>query len=164
MLRELGGATWRVMVDIVPVLFRLQGTTQVRILRAEPAQIIEALRDDAVFAVDTAMRLAHGAGFLAGGDVQVYLTSAEPLERLARAALIDATPCLDTTLVRPWAGPPRLFACVVSELPPWRTAVAVHRVVTADRLRRELIVAVGARADLFALLERAEKLGNAITT
>jgi len=37
-------------------------------------------------------------------------------------------------------------------------------VVTADRLRRELIVAVGARADLFALLERAEKLGNAITT
>ena len=81
MLRELGGATWRVMVDIVPVLFRLQGTTQVRILRAEPAPIIEALRDDAVFAVDTAMRLAHGAGFLAGGDVQVYLTSAEPLER-----------------------------------------------------------------------------------
>lgn len=67
MLRELGGATWHSMVKIVPVLFRFQGTTAVRILRAEPAQIIEALRDDAVFAVDTAMRLAHGAGFLAGG-------------------------------------------------------------------------------------------------
>jgi hypothetical protein len=122
MVRELGGTTWRAMVDIVPVLFRLQGTTAVRILRAEP------------------------------------------LERLARAALIEAAPCLDTTLVRPWAGPPRLFACVVSELPPSRITAEGHRVVTADRLRRELIGAVGARADLFALLERAEKSGEAITT
>ena len=163
MLRELGGATWRVMVNIVPVLFRLQGTTAVRVLRAEPAQIIEALRDDAVFAVDTAMRLAHGAGFLAGGDVQAYVTSAEPLERLARASLIDAAPCPDTTLVRPWAGPPRLFACVVSELPPWRITAGGHRVVTADRLRRELIGAVGARADLFALLQRAERASDVVT-
>ena len=163
MLRELAGATWRVMVNIVPVLFRLQGTTAVRVLRAEPAQIIEALRDDAVFAVDTAMRLAHGAGFLAGGDVQAYVTSAEPLERLARASLIDAAPCPDTTLVRPWAGPPRLFACVVSELPPWRITAEGYRVVTADRLRRELIGAVGARADLFALLERSERAGDVVT-
>ncbi len=164
MLRELGGPIWRRMVDIVPVLFRLQGTTAVRALRAEPAQIIEALRDDAVFAVDTAMRLAHGAGFLAGGDVQAYLTSTEPLERLARAALIDAAPCADTMLVRPWPGQPRLFACVVSTLPPWRTLPGGHRIVTAERLRCELIGVVGARADLFALLERVERPGNAVAT
>ena len=157
MLRELSGPIWRRMVNIVPVLFRLQGTTMVRTLRAEPAQIIDALREDAVFAVDTAMRLAHGAGFLAGGDIQAYLTSAEPLERLAREGLIDATPCADTTLLRPWPGQPRLFACVVSTLPPSRTTPAGHRVVTAERLQRELIGVVGARADLFALLERAER-------
>src|SRR4051812_13948585 len=77
MVRELSGPIWRRMVNIVPILFRLEGTTMVRTLRAEPAQIIEALREDAVFAVDTAMRLAHGAGFLAGGDIQAYLTNAE---------------------------------------------------------------------------------------
>lgn len=158
MVRELSGPIWRRMVNIVPVLFRLQGVPMVRILRTEPARIIEALRLDAVFAVDTAMRLAHGgAGFLAGGDVQVYLTSAEPLERLARASLIDAAPCADATLVRPWPGPPRLFACVVSTLPPSRITPGGHHVVTAERLQRELIGAVGARADLFALLERAEQ-------
>lgn len=54
MVRELGGATWRAMVGIVPVLFRLQGATAVRTLRAEPAQVIEALRDDAVFEIGRA--------------------------------------------------------------------------------------------------------------
>ncbi|MEP7122854.1 MAG: hypothetical protein ABJE95_18150 [Byssovorax sp.] len=158
MVRELSGPIWRRMVNLVPILFRLEGTTMVRILRAEPAQIIEALREDGVFAVDTAMRLAHGTGFLAGGDIQVYLTNAEPLERLARASLIDPAPCADTTLVRPWPGPSRLFACVVSALPLSRITSAGHRVVTVERLRRELIGAVGARADLFALLEQAERL------
>ena len=164
MVRELSGPIWRRMVNIVPVLFRLQGTTLVRILGDEPVRIIEALRDDAVFAVDTAMRLAHGAGFLAGGDVHAYLTSSAPLERLARASLIDAAPCADTTLVRPWRGPPRLFACIVGTLPPSRVTPGGHRVVTAERLRRELIGAVGARADLFALLERSERPGDAAAT
>lgn len=164
MLRELSGPIWRRMVNIVPILFRLEGTTMVRALRAEPAQIIDALREDAVFAVDTAMRLALGAGFLAGGDVQAYLTSTEPLERLARASLIDAAPCADTTLVRPWPGKPRLFACVVSALPPSRITSGGHHVVTAERLRRELIGAVGARADLFALLEHAERSQEAAAT
>jgi len=100
--------------------------------------------------------LVAGAGFLAGGDVQVYLTSAAPLARLADAGLIDAAPCPDTVLVRPWPGPPRLLASIVDELPASRIGPGGHRVVSADRLQRELIGAVGARADLFALLERAE--------
>ncbi len=156
MLRELGGPVWHRMVEIVPLLFRLEGMTAARLLLASPERVIEALREDAVFALDTAMRLACGAGFLGAGDVQAYLTCPEPLERLAKASLIREAPYQDTTLVRPWPGPPRLIACMVQTLPPWRTAPGDLRVVTADRLRRELIGAVGARADLFSLLEQAE--------
>jgi len=156
MAREVAGPIWRRMVRVIPALFRLEGRLEVRVMRAPHDAIVDALREDAVFAVDTAMRLAHGAGFLAGGDVQAYLPRAEPLARLADAGLVDEAPCPDTTLVRPWPGPPRLLACIVEELPPWRVARGGQRVVTGERLRRELIGAVGARADLFALLERAE--------
>lgn len=156
MQREIAGPRWRRMVRITPVLFRMEGAVVGRCLRGEREDVIAALRRDGVFALDTAMRLAHGFGFLAGGDVQVYLTSKAPLDRLAEAGLIEAEPYADTVLVRPWPGPPRLLACVVRELPPWRVVEGGYRVVTAERLRREMIGAVGARADLFALLERAE--------
>ena len=156
LLREAAGPCWHRMVRIVPVLFRREGTLAVRALVAEPAAVAEALREDAVFALDTAMRLAHGHGFLAVREVQAYLTAPEPLDRLARAGLISAEPLSDTTLVRPWPGPPRLLACIVEELPPSRRVAGGFQVVTAERLVRELIGAVGPRADLFALLETAE--------
>ncbi|HSF42964.1 MAG TPA: hypothetical protein VLT87_24395 [Thermoanaerobaculia bacterium] len=155
--RELAGPRWHRMVRIIPVLFRMEGTFEARLLRAEAREVIEALRQDGVFALDTAMRLAHGFGFLAGGDVQVYLTSPEPLSRLAEAGLVEAQPYTDPVLVRPWAGPPRLLACVVAEMPPSRLVGSGYRVVTAERLGREMIGAVGARADLFAAFEKAEE-------
>jgi hypothetical protein len=161
MAREVAGPIWRRMVAVVPLLFRYEGTLLARVLRADRAVVIEALRDDAVFAVDTAMRLAHGSGFLAGGDVQAYLVSVEPIERLARRGLVDAAPCVDTVLVRPWAGPPRLLASVATDLPVSREAPGGYRVVDEERLRRELVGAVGARADLFALLERLEAASSA---
>lgn len=156
MVRQVAGPRWHRMVRIVPVLFRREGALVVRALHAEPAVVAEALREDAVFALDAAMRLAHGHGFLAVREVQAYLTSAEPIDRLARAGLISSESLADTTLVRPWPGPLRLLACLVDELPPSRTVAGGFRVVTAERLARELIGAVGPRADLFALLERAE--------
>lgn len=160
MLREVAGPRWHRMVRIVPVLFRREGTLAVRKLLAEPSVVAEALREDAVFALDTAMRLAHGHGFLVTRDVQAYLTTPEPLDRLARAGLISSEPLADTTLVRPWPGPSRLLACLVEELPPSRRVEGGFQVVTAARLARELIGAVGPRADLFALLEAAEAKGS----
>jgi hypothetical protein len=156
--RELAGPAWHRMVRVVPVAFRLEGALEARVARAERAALVEALREDAVFALDTAMRLLSGGyGFLANDDVQAYLASSAPLERLASAGLIDAEPHHDITLLRPWAGPARLLACVVPELPPCRVVGEGYRVVTAERLTREFIGAVGRRADLFALLERAER-------
>jgi hypothetical protein len=156
MAREVAGPVWRRMIDVVPLLFRHEGTLLARVLCADRSAVIEALRDDAVFAGDTAMRLAYRAGFLVGGDVHAYLPSADPIERLVRQGLVDAAPCSDTLLVRPWAGPPRLLASVVAELPPSREAPGGQRIVGVDRLRRELVGTVGARADLFALLEQLE--------
>jgi hypothetical protein len=160
MLRELAGPIWHRMVKVIPVIFPAQGTIAARVLRADRSAVIEALRSDAIFGVDTAMRLAHGCGFLASGDIQAYVASVEPLDRLAREGLIDAVPFPDTTLVRPWPGPPRLLACIVEALPPSRATSDGHRVVCSDRLRRELIGTVGARADLFTLLERVESAGE----
>lgn len=155
--RELAGPLWHRMVRIVPLAFRLEGALTARVLLAERERVTELLRDDAVFALDTAMRLAHGAGLFAGGDVQVYLRDASPLDRLAGAGLLGREPFGDTILLRPWPGPPRLLACIVNELPPFRVVKDGYRVVTRERLARELLGAVGRRTDLFALLTRAEE-------
>lgn len=160
MLREVAGPRWRRMVRVVPVLFRREGQLVARVLQADIETIVEALRSDAVFALDTAMRLAHGFGFLAVREIQVYLTSPEPLDRLAQEGLIAPEPSADTTLIRPWPGPTRLLACLVEELPSWRELPGGYRVVTRERLGRELIGAVGPRADLFALYEKAEEAAS----
>ncbi|MFP5286947.1 MAG: hypothetical protein ACLGI9_14495 [Thermoanaerobaculia bacterium] len=138
------------------MLFRREGRIVAHVLRAEPAVVIEALKQDGIFALDTAMRLAHGFGFLTAREVQAYLSSPEPLNRLVKSGLIDEHPHADTTLIRPWPGPMRLLACIVDELPPSRLVEGGYQVVTSERLGRELIGAVGPRADLFALYEKAE--------
>lgn len=157
MIREVAGPVWHRMVRVVPLSFEAQGRLVARALLASREEVIEALRSEAVFAVDTAMRLAHGAGFLAVQEIQAYLAGAEPLDRLATAGLISSEPYFDTTLVRPWPGPTRLLACLVDELPPSREAQGGgYRVVTRERLGQELVGTVGPRADLFVLYEKVE--------
>jgi hypothetical protein len=156
MLREVAGPRWHRMVRIVPLVFRREGQLTAHVLQASVESVIDALRSDAVFALDTAMRLTHGFGFLSVREVQAYITRTEPLDRLVEEGLIATDPFADTTLIRPWPGPPRLLACLVKELPPWREAAGGYRVVTRERLGRELIGAVGPRTDLYALFESAE--------
>jgi hypothetical protein len=158
MIREVAGPVWHRMVRVIPLSFEAQGRLVARELPASREAVIESLRSDAVFAVDTAMRLAHGAGFLASHEVQAYLTGEEPLNRLAAAGLISAEPYFDAILVRPWPGPPRLLACLVDELPPSRVVEGGYRVVTRERLAQELVGTVGPRADLFALYEKVERI------
>jgi hypothetical protein len=156
MIREVAGPVWHRLVRVIPLSFEGQGRLVARELLASREDVIEALRSDAVFAVDTAMRLAHGAGFLAVQEVQAYLAGAEPLDRLAAAGLISSEDYFDSTLVRPWPGPTRLLACLVDELPASRVVKGAYRVVTRERLGRELVGTVGPRADLFVLYEKVE--------
>ena len=153
MVREVAGARWHRMVQVLPLILPLEGAAHFRRLVAAPGVVIAALTNDAVFAADTALRLETGRGFLAGGDVFAYLDSAQSLAVLSAAGLVAEEPFPDSVLLRPWPGPPRLVAVVVGELPPSRTLPSGERVVTRERLQRELIGLVGARADLFALVE-----------
>ena len=162
MIREVAGPVWHRMVRVVPLSFQGQGRLVARVLIASREAVIEALKSDAVFAVDTAMRLAHGAGFLASQEVQAYLAGTEPIHRLAEAGLISAEAYSDSTLVRAWPGPPRLLACLVEELPPSRMVKDGYRAVTGERLGRELIGTVGPRADLFVLYEKLEGVGTSV--
>lgn len=161
LIREVAGPVWHRMVKVVPLSFQGQGQLVARELLASRETVIEALKSDAVFAVDTAMRLAHGVGFLASLEIQAYLSGDEPLDRLAAAGLISTEPYFDITLVRPWPGPPRLLACRVDELPPSREVKGGYRVVTGERLGRELVGTVGPRADLFVLYEKVEGIAAA---
>ena len=159
LIRAAAGPVWHRLVRVVPLSFPAQGRLVVRELLAPREAVLEALKPDAVFAVDTAMRLAHGVGFLANPEVHAYLAETEPLDRLAAAGLLCAEDHADATLVRPWPGPPRLLACLVDELPPFRLVQGGYRVVTGERLGRELVGTVGPRADLFVLYEKVEGLG-----
>jgi len=164
MIREVAGPVWHRMVRVIPLSFESQGRLVARVLLASREAVIEALRSDAVFAVDTAMRLAHGAGFLAVQEVQAYLVGTEPLDRLAAAGLISAEDYFDSILVRPWPGPTRLLACLVDDLPPSRVVQGGYRVVTRERLGRELVGTVGPRADLFVLYEKVEGIESSATS
>lgn len=164
LIREVAGPVWHRMVRVIPLSFEGQGQLVARELLASREEVIESLRPDAVFAVDTAMRLAHGAGFLASQEVQTYLVGEAPLDRLAAAGLIAAEPYFDSILVRPWPGAPRLLACLVDELPSSRMVQGGYRVVTRERLGRELIGTVGPRADLFALYEKVEGIEPSVTS
>ncbi len=164
MIREVAGLVWHRMVRVIPLSFQAQGRLVARELLASRETVIEALRSDAVFAVDTAMRLAHGVGFLASHEIQAYLAGVEPLDRLAAAGLISAEDHFDSTLVRPWPGPTRLLACLVDELPASRVVKDGYRVVTRERLGRELVGTVGPRADLFVLYEKVEGIETAASS
>lgn len=164
MIREVAGPVWHRMVRVLPVSFEAQGRLVARELLASRESVIEALQAEAVFAVDTAMRLAHGAGFLAVQEVQAYLVGEAPLDRLAAAGLISGDDFFDRVLVRPWPGPARLLACLVDELPPSREVEGGYRVVTRERLGQELVGTVGPRADLFVLYEKVEGLGGETTS
>lgn len=164
MIREVAGPVWHRMVRVLPLSFEAQGRLVAREILASREAVIEALKADAVFAVDTAMRLAHGAGFLAVQEVHAYLVGKEPLDRLAAAGLISGEDYFDRVLVRPWPGPARLLACLVDALPPSRETQGGYRVVTRERLGRELVGTVGPRADLFVLYEKVEGLGAETTS
>lgn len=157
LIREAAGPVWRAVRGVVPSVFSLAGPLEVRRLLAPRAVIEEALRGSAVLALDAAMRAHRGVGLFGGDDLHVYLEDRRPLEALVAAGLVSPEVEPDRVLVRPWAGPPRLFAVVVAPLPPNEPGPPGHetaRVVTREHLVREILGAVGLRFDLLAPLVR----------
>lgn len=136
-----------------PILYCLQGEMAIHPLEASKDAVVAALKDTAVFTLDTASELRWGIRLLRGEDVHAYLADSQSLNTLATERLISATPLPTKVLFPPHFVSPRLVAVIVDALPPSETTVQDYRVVEASRLVREFIGAVGLRADLVALLE-----------
>lgn len=153
MERELSGNGWRVARELVPELFVRAGELDVRVTRAAEEEIVASLGPYGVFAFDTAARLRKGFGLLHARDVHVYLADRSALDALIARGGVDAEPTTDRALLRPWPGVPRLFACVVRELPPSEALPSGVRVVLPSRLRAEVVGAFGLRFDLLARLD-----------
>ena len=143
---------WRQVRGVVPGVFVLAGPLSVRRLLAPRDEVIDALRPDAIFALDTAMRLHVGGGCIAGGDVHAYVGDREMLDALAAAGPIASDEESDRVVLRPWPGAPRLFAVASVEAPPHVTRADGTRLVTGEHLVREVIGAVGVRLDVLAPL------------
>jgi len=152
LVREAAGPVWRAVRGVVPTVYVLAGPLHVHRLIAPRAEVAEALGGAAVLALDAAMRAHTSAGLLSGGDLHVYLEDPNPLLALIEAGLVAPERDPDAVLVRPWPGPPRLFAVITPTLPPHERRAERARVVTRDHLVREVLGAVGLRFDLLAPL------------
>lgn len=117
------------------------------------AAIIEALKDSAVFTLDTASELRWGVRLVRTPNVSAYLRDADRLEELAANGVLVRDKTDTFIYASPFPVGPRLFAAVNTELPPHEALPSGHRVVTTDRLVREFIGTLGLRLDLLTLLD-----------
>lgn len=152
LVRQAAGPLWERLRSVVPRVYLLAGPLEVHRLTADRELVLSALHGKAVLTLDTAMRSHTGFGLLAGSDVHLYLPDRRPLTALQEAGLVSPSPEPDRVLVRPWAGPPRLFAVITPDLPPHEPRPDGTLVVTREHLVREILGAVGLRFDLLAPL------------
>ncbi|MFH1177386.1 MAG: hypothetical protein V1750_08260, partial [Acidobacteriota bacterium] len=150
--RHAADPLWQRVRTLTPALFLCAGERRVHRLRSDWGEVTRALRDDAVFTLDTACRLAHDRGLFQALDVHAYLRSQEAVDRLVAARMLDPTALAGQSLLPLLPAPPRLWAVVVGEWPPWRQLADRWRVVSDERLAQDLLGAVGVRLDLFARL------------
>lgn len=152
LVREAAGPLWERLRSVVPRVYVLAGPLEVHRLTADRELVLSALHGKAVLTLDAAMRALTGVGLLAGSDLHLYLPDRGPLVALQEAGLVSPSPEPDKVLVRPWAGPSRLFAIITPDLPPHEPRPDGTLVVTREHLVREILGALGLRFDLLAPL------------
>lgn len=153
LVRQSSADLWWRWMRQPPILYCLQGAMTIHPLQASKDAVVAALKNTAVFTLDTASELRWGIRLLRGDDVHAYVADSQLLNTLATERLISPTPMPTKVLFPPHPVSPRLVAVIVDSLPQSETTVEGHRVVEANQLVREFIGAVGMRADLVALIE-----------
>ncbi len=135
-----------------PHLFLGWGAFRVAELRESRAALLDALRDEAVWTLDTAARLVCGVGLLVAQDLTCYLTAAALDRAAARAlvaplpsALVDVAPLLPRAAI--------LIAHVAEPAPPSFTLESGHRVLTWHAFVADVKGTIGWRPDLLTRLE-----------
>ncbi len=153
--RHLWRRTWPRFHDdlaIVPHVFLTQAATRFGRLLVPRDAALEALRGRAVWTLDSAARLACGRGLLPGRDLTGYL-SAETLRDAEREGLVE--PMRATSLsLEALAERPALLIAHLTDTPPACLELAGgQRVVSWDRLRRDVLGTLGWRPDLLTRLD-----------
>jgi hypothetical protein len=144
-------------LSIIPFPFLLARRSVRAELYALPSEVLEALRGEAIWTLDTAARCVGSPGFLRSGDLTAYLPMA------ALANLVEAGQ----------VGEPTTEAVSIDPLVPRPVSLLVHplddetgevprvelksgfRVVPWERLQRDLFGTLGWRPDLLNRLEAA---------
>lgn len=138
---------------IVPYLFLAPDALRAAALSCPAQSLLEALKGRAIWTLDTAVRLAGLRGFLVASDLTGYLDDGA-LDAVRSAGLIDepapASISVDPLLPRP----PLLVARLGAE-PPFVTLLHGQRIVTWERLIRDIMGTIGWRPDLLSRIEDA---------
>lgn len=160
LVRQSAADLWRRWMRHPPSLFCLRGELLIHETRGSKEQITAALKDKAIFALDTAAELRWGLRLVRGNDVHAYLPTRANLNALVEAGLIAQTPLPTRILFPPHPVKPRLVAVLTSSPPPSERTVSGHLVVEGEEMVREYIGALGMRADLIAVLEECLARGR----
>jgi hypothetical protein len=143
---------------IVPHVFLLLGRASMAPLLQPEETVLAALRERAVWTLDTAARLVSGRGFLTSPDLTGYLTATD-LQWATREQLIGAPEQAGLSVEPLYRRPPMLIAHVPQELPAHIVLPSGERVVSWDFLLRDVMGTLGWRPDLLTRLEATYPAG-----
>ncbi len=96
--------------------------------------------------------MTYGVGFLPERDLTAYMTP-EALRRAVERGLIGPPSETGLSVDPPFPRAPQLIVHVAETPPPSTTLASGERVVTAERLVRDILGTLGFRPDLLARLE-----------
>ena len=147
----MGPLFWKYL-DVVPAVFSASGELFAFRLIAPRADVLAALRQSAVLTLDSATEAMADFRFGKARNDYAYFASVEEALAVEREGL--GSRLEGTSFPFAWTPPDRemLFAVVTAAPPPSRE-VHGRRVVTTERLIRDLIGFYGLRGDLVALIE-----------
>ncbi len=142
-------------LKVLPHLFIGRGKAYAAPLQKTAEEVFTALRDRAIWTLDTASRLTCGRGLIAARDLTAYLGNQDDLDWAADQGLIEeSTPALLTLL--PLVPRPRLLVVhLMDDPPPYFTISSGDRVVRWEFLIRDVMGTIGWRPDLLNAIEDA---------
>ena len=137
---------------IIPNVFLLPGKASMAALQQPEEAVLQALRQRAVWTLDTAARLVSGHGFLTSPDLIGYLHPAD-LQEIVAEGLVGPPRQTELSVDPIYRRPPMLIVHEAEEMPPHIELPSGDRVVTLDHLFRDLMGTLGWRPDLMTRLE-----------
>lgn len=147
-------ARFRRDLAVHPHLFLEPGAIRGAPLEQPWDAIVQALRGQVVWTLDTAARLVCGFGFLATGDLTGYMSS-ETFDRAVSSGLAGEPRSACIALAPALPRPAMLIAHRTTDPPCFFTLESGDRVVTWEALMQDLKGTLGWRPDLLTRLEAA---------